>query len=101
MAHDGPVPLVTTPSAPADEAPFGPCTVDPDRWLDGTDAGAKELCRDCPRRWTCAQAACQTPGAVGLWAGVYIPPTGRARQFALRQLESLAELNGYSVRRVS
>ncbi|MGV0849033.1 WhiB family transcriptional regulator [Mycolicibacterium phlei] len=96
MAHDASAPQAATP----DEGPFGPCTLDPDRWLTG-DEGTKELCRGCPRRWSCAQEACQTPGAVGMWAGIFIPPSGRARQFALRQLGSLAELNGYPARRVS
>jgi WhiB family redox-sensing transcriptional regulator len=37
-------------------------------------------------------------GAEGLWAGVVIPEAGRARAFALRQLRSLVERNGYPVR---
>nr|WP_090275472.1 WhiB family transcriptional regulator [Mycolicibacterium komanii]CRL68447.1 transcription factor WhiB [Mycolicibacterium komanii] len=80
-------------------APIGACAQDPDRWALGADDGAKELCRTCPRRWLCAQEACQTPGAVGVWAGIHIPDTGRSRQFALRQLQSLAELNGFTVRK--
>lgn len=94
------IPRTIRPDAP-DEAPLGACVTDPDRWLARDDEGAKELCRACPRRWLCAQDACQTPGAVGLWAGIYIPTTGRARQFALRQLQSLAERNGFPVRNVS
>ncbi len=85
-------------NAPQDTA-IGACIQDPDRWALGADEGAKELCRTCPRRWLCAQEACQTPGAVGVWAGIYIPDTGRARQFALRQLQSLAERNGFTVRK--
>ena len=85
---------------PLDETPLGACTQDPDRWAVTADEGAKELCRACPRRWLCAQEACQTPGAEGLWAGIVIPKTGRARQFALRQLRSLAERNGAPVRKV-
>ncbi len=94
--------VVTLPSAGAtlDEAPFGVCVQDPDRWTVNADEGAKELCRACPRRWLCAAEACVTPGAEGMWAGIFIPKTGRARQFALRQLRSLAELNGVSVRKV-
>ncbi|WP_326545848.1 WhiB family transcriptional regulator [Mycolicibacterium sp. ND9-15] len=84
-----------------DEAPFTACTRDPDRWAVGADDGAKELCRACPRRWLCAQEACQTSGASGVWAGIYIPDSGRARQFALRQLQSLAERNGFTVQRAS
>jgi WhiB family redox-sensing transcriptional regulator len=61
--------------------------------------GAKELCRACPRRWQCAQDACETPGAQGVWAGVLIPAAGRGRRFALKQLRSLAEQNGYPVRK--
>ncbi len=80
-------------------APIGACAQDPDRWALGPDEGAKELCRTCPRRWLCAQEACQTPGAVGVWAGIYIPDAGRSRQFALRQLRSLAERNGFTVRK--
>lgn len=83
-----------------DGAPLGACTQDPDRWAVTADEGAKELCRVCPRRWPCAQEACQTPGAEGLWAGIFIPNTGRARQFALRQLRSMAERNSTSVSKV-
>jgi WhiB family redox-sensing transcriptional regulator len=74
------------------------CTRDPDRWTTTPDEGAKALCRSCPRRWLCAQEACRTPGAEGVWAGIRIPETGRARQFALKQLRSLAEHNGLPVR---
>jgi WhiB family redox-sensing transcriptional regulator len=90
----GPLPLAI------DETPLGACTQDPDRWAVTADEGARELCRICPRRWSCAQEACQTPGAEGLWAGIYIPETGRARQFALRQLRSLVERHGSSSRKV-
>ncbi|MBV8786722.1 MAG: WhiB family transcriptional regulator [Mycobacterium sp.] len=76
----------------------GACTRDPDRWTTAPDDGAKALCRACPRRWLCAREACESPGAQGLWAGVVIPEGGRARAFALRQLRSLAERNGYTVR---
>jgi WhiB family redox-sensing transcriptional regulator len=76
-----------------------PCTGDPDRWTTTADEGAKSLCRTCPLRWQCAQAACTTPGAEGVWAGIAIPEAGRARRFALRQLRSLAEQNGYPVRK--
>ncbi len=77
------------------------CTRDPDRWTTTPDEGAKALCRACPRRWLCAQEACRIPGAEGLWAGIFIPEAGRGRQFALRQLRSLAESNGYPVRRAA
>jgi WhiB family transcriptional regulator, redox-sensing transcriptional regulator len=70
------------------------CTRDPDRWTTTADEGAKALCRACPLRWRCAQEACMTPGAEGVWAGILIPESGRARRFALKQLRSLAELNG-------
>ena len=63
------------------------------------DEGAKELCRACPRRWRCAQEACETPGAEGVWAGIQIPQAGRGRRFALKQLLSLAELNGFPIRK--
>jgi WhiB family redox-sensing transcriptional regulator len=75
------------------------CARDPDRWTTVADEGAKELCRACPRRWQCAQDACETPGAQGVWAGVLIPAAGRGRRFALKQLRSLAEQNGYPVRK--
>src|SRR5579859_3331528 len=75
------------------------CARDPDRWTTVADDGAKELCRACPRRWRCAQEACETPGAQGLWAGILIPEEGRGRRFALKQLRSLAERNGFPVRR--
>ncbi|MDT5016016.1 MAG: WhiB family transcriptional regulator, redox-sensing transcriptional regulator [Mycobacterium sp.] len=82
-----------------DESSQGACTRDPDRWTTTADEGAKALCRACSLRWRCAQDACTTPGAEGVWAGILIPESGRARRFALRQLRSLAELNGYPVRK--
>ncbi|MDF2585164.1 MAG: transcription factor WhiB [Mycobacterium sp.] len=76
-----------------------PCTQNPDRWTTTADEGAKALCRACPRRWQCAKEACVTPGAEGLWAGIVLPPAGRSRQFALKQLRSLAERNAGAARR--
>ena len=78
--------------------PLGACTRDPDRWTSTPDAEAIALCRACPRRWLCAREAVESPGAEGLWAGVVIPESGRRRAFALRQLRSLAERNGYPLR---
>lgn len=78
--------------------PLGACTQDPDRWTTTPDDEAKALCRACPRRWICAREAVESAGAEGLWAGVVIPEGGRPRAFALRQLRSLAERNGYPVR---
>jgi WhiB family redox-sensing transcriptional regulator len=46
----------------------------------------------------CARDAVESSGADGLWAGVVIPEAGRARAFALNQLRSLAERNGYPTR---
>ena len=80
-----------------DESWKGPCTRDPDRWTTTADEGAKALCRACPLRWRCAQEACMTAGAEGVWAGILIPEAGRGRRFALKQLRSLAELNGFPV----
>lgn len=80
------------------ELPLGACTRDPERWTTTADEAAKTLCRACPRRWLCAREACELPGVEGLWAGVVIPDSGRGRTFALRQLRSLAERNGYAVR---
>lgn len=75
------------------------CTTDPDRWTTVTpDQEAIALCRSCPLRWRCAREAWETSGAEGLWAGVVIPEGGRPRQFALRQLQSLAQHGGYPVR---
>lgn len=78
--------------------PLGACTQDPDRWTSAPDAEAIALCRACPRRWPCAREAVESPGAEGLWGGVVIPEAGRGRAFALRQLRSLAERNGYPLR---
>ncbi|KAA1250500.1 transcriptional regulator [Mycobacterium simiae] len=80
------------------EIPLGVCTQDPDRWTTTPDDEAKTLCRACPRRWACARDAVESPGAEGLWAGVVIPEAGRARAFALGQLRSLAERNGFPAR---
>jgi WhiB family redox-sensing transcriptional regulator len=81
--------------------PVGACIRDPERWTVQADEGAKAICRGCPRRWRCAREACETPGAEGIWAGILIPEAGRARRFALTQLRSLAELNGFPVRTVA
>ncbi|BBZ72589.1 WhiB family transcriptional regulator [Mycobacterium paraseoulense] len=83
---------------PLFNTPLGACTRDPDRWTTAPDAEAIAACRACPRRWMCARDAVESPGAEGLWAGVVIPESGRPRAFALRQLRSLAERNGYPVR---
>jgi WhiB family redox-sensing transcriptional regulator len=89
---------VAVDSVVVDEPSTFACTRDPERWTTTADEGAKALCRACPRRWLCAQEACKTPGAEGLWAGILIPAAGRGRQFALKQLRSLAEHNGFPVR---
>ncbi|MEI7716786.1 MAG: WhiB family transcriptional regulator [Mycobacterium sp.] len=83
------------------DIPLGACTQDPDRWTETPDEEAKTLCRACPRRWECARDAIESTGAEGLWAGVVIPESGRGRTFALRQLRSLAERNGYPTRHVA
>lgn len=85
-------------ATPLFNIPLGACTQDPDRWTTAPDAESIALCRACPRRWMCARDAVESPGAEGLWAGVVIPESGRPRAFALRQLRSLAERNGYPVR---
>ena len=92
---------VDAPEVPTffDDSAMGACTSDPERWTTIADEGAKALCRACPLRWRCAQEACVTPGAEGVWAGILIPEAGRARRFALKQLRSLAEQNGYPVRK--
>jgi WhiB family transcriptional regulator, redox-sensing transcriptional regulator len=77
----------------------GACAEDPDRWTAGVDEAAKAVCRSCPRRWLCAQQACEMPGAEGMWAGVFIPQAGRGRDHAFRQLRSLAERGGYPTRK--
>ena len=68
-----------------------PCVDDPDRWTsDYDDPELKSLCRlACPRRWQCAKDALQTPGANGVWAGVFIPERGRSRKLAMRQLREV------------
>ena len=66
---------------------------------DPDDSEVKALCRGCPRRWLCAKEALETPGAEGMWSAVFIPKTGRGRNFALRQLRSLATYGGYRVDR--
>ena len=74
-----------------------PCVQNPDRWADGgNDFALKVLCRGCPRRWPCANEALHTPGIEGMIAGVHVPKEGRARAFALRQLQSLAAYAGYA-----
>jgi len=89
--------IVAPLSAPSEE--FVPvCTTGPERWTTHPDDEAKALCRACPRRWLCARDAWETPCAEGLWAGVVIPESGRGRDFALRQLRSLAAHGGYPVR---
>ena len=74
-----------------------PCVENPDRWADGgNDPALKALCRNCPRRWLCANEALKTPGMEGMIAGVHLPKDGRSRGFALRQLQSLAAYGGYA-----
>lgn len=48
----------------------------------------------------CARDAVELPRAEGLWAGIVIPESGRGRTFALKQLRSLAERNGYPIRAI-
>lgn len=75
------------------------CTTEPERWTTTEpDDDAKALCLACPRRWLCASEAYQVTGVEGLWAGVVIPESGRARDFALRRLRALAERGGHHVR---
>lgn len=74
-----------------------PCLADPDRWVEGGDDPAlKALCRSCPRRWPCAKESLDTGGIEGMVAGVHVAKAGRARSFALRQLQSLAAHAGYT-----
>src|ERR1044072_1368029 len=82
------------------EIPVGACTRDPERWTTTADEDAKAICRGCPRRWMCARDAVELPRAERLWAGIAIPEGGGGRSFALRQLRSLAERNGFPVRHV-
>ncbi|HEX7827812.1 MULTISPECIES: WhiB family transcriptional regulator [Mycobacteriaceae] len=83
-----------------DGLPLGECTRSPEQWTTIASEEAKSLCRQCPRRWACARDAVELPRAEGLWAGIVIPADeGRGRTFALKQLRSLAEANGYPVRR--
>jgi WhiB family redox-sensing transcriptional regulator len=96
--HDYGRPSATVGSLLIDEMSTFACASDPDRWTTTPDDGAKALCRACPRRWRCAQEACRTPGAEGVWAGVLIPAAGRGRRFALKQLRSLADRNGLPAR---
>ncbi|KPN46607.1 WhiB family transcriptional regulator [Mycobacterium intracellulare] len=84
--------------------PLPPCLQDPDRWIDsGDDPTLKQLCRACPRRWRCAKEALSTPRIEGMVAGIYLTNDirlGRARTFALRQLQSLAAHGGYAAQPV-
>ncbi|WP_431241091.1 transcription factor WhiB (plasmid) [Mycolicibacterium aichiense] len=74
---------------------FSPCLADPDRWAaGGDDPQLKTMCRACPRRFTCAREALDTPGIEGMIAAVYVPREGRGRTFALRQLQSLSAYAG-------
>ena len=67
------------------------CTAAPGRWTTTTpDAQAIAACQGCPRRWLCAREAYQAIGAEGLWAGIVIPKSGRARAGALRRLRAVS-----------
>jgi WhiB family redox-sensing transcriptional regulator len=85
--------MTALPNASMSNAQPSACMQDPDRWATATevDEEAKALCRACPRRWDCAREACRAPGVQGIWAGVFVPESGRTRAFALGQLRSLAE----------
>src|ERR1700744_1390113 len=88
---------VVSLTAPSDK--FVPvCTTDPERWTTNPDDEAKALCRACPARWLRAREAWEAPGAEGLWGGGGIPQAGSGRDFAMRQLRSLAAHGGYPVR---
>jgi WhiB family transcriptional regulator, redox-sensing transcriptional regulator len=83
-----------------DGLPLSACTQNPEQWTTFADNAAKAICRQCPRRWVCAREAVELPRAEGLWAGIVIPAEeGRGRTFAIKQLRSLAEHNGYPVRK--
>lgn len=70
-----------------------PCQEDPERWVGGTDdASARLLCRGCSMRLTCARKALETPCAQGIWGGIFVPPNGRSRRFALEKLRHLQEV---------
>jgi WhiB family redox-sensing transcriptional regulator len=77
-----------------------PCTVDPDRWAEGTNEPAlRAMCRGCHRRFDCAKDALDTPGAEGIWSGIFIPPTRdyRGRNHAMLRLQSLATIGKHVV----
>ncbi|WP_082658474.1 hypothetical protein [Mycobacterium gordonae] len=75
------------------------CAAEPARWTTTCpDPEAVALCVVCPLRGRCARQAYQALGAEGLWAGVVIPESGRARDFALNRLRGVAERDGYPVR---
>ena len=50
-----------------------------------------EYCERCPVRQECAEFACQDlTGLVGIWGGVFIPPTNKHRPAAIAKLKAVA-----------
>jgi WhiB family transcriptional regulator, redox-sensing transcriptional regulator len=84
-------------TAPSEE--FVPVrTTDPERWTTNPDDEAKALCAHA-RRAGCARGRHgKRPAPKGCGEGVVIPEAGRGRDFAMRQLRSLAAHGGYPVR---
>ena len=78
-----------------------PCLREPQRWGPTDDPALVALCRqDCPRRLACARDAVAAKKPLeGVWAGIYVPPTQRGREYAMRRLESLAGRAGRDERR--
>jgi WhiB family transcriptional regulator, redox-sensing transcriptional regulator len=64
--------------------------------MTATPATGLRVCDSDPIRT--ARVGPGADAAEGLWAGVIIPEAGRGRDFALRQLRSLAAHGGYPVR---
>jgi WhiB family redox-sensing transcriptional regulator len=80
-----------------EESAIFACEREPDRWTTIADEGAKALCRACPAGGCVLKRPARHP-ARRAWAGILIPEAGRGRRFALKQLRSLAENNGFPVR---
>lgn len=87
-------PAPAHPTAHPTTQPVAPCRREPHRWSDRDDPTLVALCRrECPRRFACAADAVAAKSPLeGIWAGIYVPPTQRGREYAMRRLESLASL---------
>lgn len=86
---------MTICASPADKAFVPVCAQHPDLWFPGNRRVSRtfmewcaDVCSACPLRQSCARSALDTPGVIGIWAGVLVPVSpGATRDAALQRLQ--------------